>query len=60
MPSYQMFWITTLNFSEFNSCLANEKFVSSKKSNAKEIASQDIKEIVLTGVNIGDYGAINR
>ncbi|MBP7173337.1 MAG: tRNA (N(6)-L-threonylcarbamoyladenosine(37)-C(2))-methylthiotransferase MtaB [Cloacibacterium sp.] len=24
--------------------------------NAKEIASQDIKEIVLTGVNIGDYG----
>lgn len=25
-------------------------------ANAKEIASQDIKEIVLTGVNIGDYG----
>ncbi|MBK1895300.1 tRNA (N(6)-L-threonylcarbamoyladenosine(37)-C(2))-methylthiotransferase MtaB [Chryseobacterium paridis] len=25
-------------------------------SNAKEIAAQDIKEIVLTGVNIGDYG----
>ena len=24
--------------------------------NAKEIAAQDIKEIVLTGVNIGDYG----
>ena len=24
--------------------------------NAKEIADQDIKEIVLTGVNIGDYG----
>ena len=24
--------------------------------NAKEIAEQDIKEIVLTGVNIGDYG----
>jgi len=24
--------------------------------NAKEIASRDIKEIVLTGVNIGDYG----
>jgi threonylcarbamoyladenosine tRNA methylthiotransferase MtaB len=24
--------------------------------NAKEIAQQDIKEIVLTGVNIGDYG----
>ncbi len=24
--------------------------------NAREIASQDIKEIVLTGVNIGDYG----
>ncbi|WP_067037472.1 tRNA (N(6)-L-threonylcarbamoyladenosine(37)-C(2))-methylthiotransferase MtaB [Allomuricauda sp. CP2A] len=24
--------------------------------NAKEIASKDIKEIVLTGVNIGDYG----
>jgi threonylcarbamoyladenosine tRNA methylthiotransferase MtaB len=24
--------------------------------NASEIASQDIKEIVLTGVNIGDYG----
>ncbi len=24
--------------------------------NAKDIASQDIKEIVLTGVNIGDYG----
>jgi threonylcarbamoyladenosine tRNA methylthiotransferase MtaB len=24
--------------------------------NAKEIAKQDIKEIVLTGVNIGDYG----
>ncbi|OPB97837.1 tRNA (N(6)-L-threonylcarbamoyladenosine(37)-C(2))-methylthiotransferase MtaB [Elizabethkingia occulta] len=24
--------------------------------NAQEIASQDIKEIVLTGVNIGDYG----
>ena len=25
-------------------------------NNAKEIASQNIKEIVLTGVNIGDYG----
>lgn len=25
-------------------------------NNAKEIASRDIKEIVLTGVNIGDYG----
>lgn len=25
-------------------------------ANAKEIASRDIKEIVLTGVNIGDYG----
>lgn len=25
-------------------------------TNAKEIADQDIKEIVLTGVNIGDYG----
>lgn len=25
-------------------------------ANAKEIASQNIKEIVLTGVNIGDYG----
>ncbi|MFI8606228.1 tRNA (N(6)-L-threonylcarbamoyladenosine(37)-C(2))-methylthiotransferase MtaB [Cellulophaga baltica] len=25
-------------------------------NNAKEIAAQDIKEIVLTGVNIGDYG----
>lgn len=25
-------------------------------NNAKEIASKDIKEIVLTGVNIGDYG----
>ncbi|NAW51926.1 tRNA (N(6)-L-threonylcarbamoyladenosine(37)-C(2))-methylthiotransferase MtaB [Elizabethkingia argentiflava] len=25
-------------------------------NNAREIASQDIKEIVLTGVNIGDYG----
>ncbi|UWX53693.1 tRNA (N(6)-L-threonylcarbamoyladenosine(37)-C(2))-methylthiotransferase MtaB [Maribacter litopenaei] len=25
-------------------------------NNAKEIAEQDIKEIVLTGVNIGDYG----
>ncbi|SHK38864.1 tRNA (N(6)-L-threonylcarbamoyladenosine(37)-C(2))-methylthiotransferase MtaB [Epilithonimonas mollis] len=25
-------------------------------SNAKEIAARDIKEIVLTGVNIGDYG----
>ncbi|WP_027124789.1 tRNA (N(6)-L-threonylcarbamoyladenosine(37)-C(2))-methylthiotransferase MtaB [Gelidibacter mesophilus] len=25
-------------------------------ANAKEIANQDIKEIVLTGVNIGDYG----
>ena len=24
--------------------------------NAKKIASQGIKEIVLTGVNIGDYG----
>ena len=24
--------------------------------NAKEIAEKDIKEIVLTGVNIGDYG----
>ncbi len=24
--------------------------------NAKEIAARDIKEIVLTGVNIGDYG----
>jgi len=24
MPFYQMFWITTLNSSEFNSCLANE------------------------------------
>ena len=26
---------------------------------AKEIATQDVKEIVLTGVNIGDYGIIN-
>lgn len=26
---------------------------------AKEIATQDIKEIVLTGVNIGDFGIIN-
>jgi threonylcarbamoyladenosine tRNA methylthiotransferase MtaB len=26
---------------------------------AKKIASQGIKEIVLTGVNIGDYGIID-
>ena len=26
---------------------------------AREIAAQDVKEIVLTGVNIGDYGIIN-
>jgi threonylcarbamoyladenosine tRNA methylthiotransferase MtaB len=27
--------------------------------NATEIAAKDIKEIVLTGVNIGDYGKVN-
>ncbi len=30
--------------------------MSNVLANAKEISSQDIKEIVLTGVNIGDYG----
>lgn len=30
--------------------------LSNVVKNAKEIAAQDIKEIVLTGVNIGDYG----
>ena len=30
--------------------------LSNVLKNAEEIASQDIKEIVLTGVNIGDYG----
>ena len=30
--------------------------IESVIENAKEIASQNIKEIVLTGVNIGDYG----
>ncbi|MDC8106799.1 tRNA (N(6)-L-threonylcarbamoyladenosine(37)-C(2))-methylthiotransferase MtaB [Chryseobacterium sp. B21-037] len=30
--------------------------IDSVLNNAKEIAAKDIKEIVLTGVNIGDYG----
>ncbi|WP_172283859.1 tRNA (N(6)-L-threonylcarbamoyladenosine(37)-C(2))-methylthiotransferase MtaB [Chryseobacterium sp. LAM-KRS1] len=30
--------------------------IESVLNNAKEIAARDIKEIVLTGVNIGDYG----
>ncbi len=30
--------------------------IESVVANAKEIAARDIKEIVLTGVNIGDYG----
>ncbi|WP_345990533.1 tRNA (N(6)-L-threonylcarbamoyladenosine(37)-C(2))-methylthiotransferase MtaB [Chryseobacterium sp. Chry.R1] len=30
--------------------------IESVLNNAKEIAAKDIKEIVLTGVNIGDYG----
>ncbi len=30
--------------------------IASVVGNAREIASRDIKEIVLTGVNIGDYG----
>jgi threonylcarbamoyladenosine tRNA methylthiotransferase MtaB len=33
--------------------------IANAVKNAKEIAQQDVKEIVLTGVNLGDFGKVN-
>lgn len=33
--------------------------IANAVKNAKEIAKQDVKEIVLTGVNLGDFGKVN-